>query len=70
MGYYYFYFKYKFYAWNKLYSPFGSSTFHTSLIPVADYSSKMLSPFSIFSLLGKPANCGGVYRGNTTVSRL
>ena len=60
MGYYYFRFEHEFYTWNKLYSPFGSSILHTPLIPVADWPSKILGPFSVFSSSGGPANRGGV----------
>ena len=60
MGYYYFGFEYKFYTWNKLYSPFGSSTLHSPLILVADWPSRILGPFNIYSSLGGPVNRGGV----------
>ena len=59
MDYYYFYFKYKFYAWIILYLPFGSFTLHTPLIPVADWLNKILGPLGIYFLLGGRADCGG-----------
>ena len=56
MSYYYFYFEYKFYIWNRLYLPFGFSTFHTSLILMANEPNKILGPFGIFSLSDGPVN--------------
>ena len=70
IGCYYFCFKYEFCAWNKLYSLFGSSTFYTPLIPMADWPSRILGPFNIFSSLGGRVNCGGVYCGDITVFKL
>ena len=70
MGYYYFCFEHQFYTWNKLYSLFGSSILHTSLILTADWLSRILGPFNVFSLLSRRANRGGVYCGDITVSRL
>ena len=48
----------------------GPPTFHIPLIPVADWPSRILSPFNIYSSLGRRANREGVYCGNTMVSRL